>query len=54
MTESHWHSASDIGITSLEVALHGPAQDLAKDARVIDTYLGAARKPAAEAQGSAA
>ena len=26
-----------------EVALHGPAQDLARDPRVIDTYLGAAR-----------
>ena len=32
-----------------EVALHGPASDLAEDPRVIDTYLGAARskKPAA-------
>ena len=37
-----------------EIALHGPAQDLAKDARVIDTYLGAARKPAAATEGSAA
>jgi branched-chain amino acid transport system ATP-binding protein len=27
-----------------EVSLHGPAAELAKDARVIDTYLGAARK----------
>jgi branched-chain amino acid transport system ATP-binding protein len=27
-----------------EIALHGPAQELAVDARVIDTYLGAARK----------
>jgi branched-chain amino acid transport system ATP-binding protein len=27
-----------------EIALHGPAQDLATDPRVIDTYLGAARK----------
>ena len=30
-----------------EIALEGPAADLAKDARVIDTYLGAARKSAA-------
>ena len=30
-----------------EIALEGPAADLAKDSRVIDTYLGAARKPAA-------
>ncbi|MES2950894.1 MAG: ABC transporter ATP-binding protein [Pseudomonadota bacterium] len=29
-----------------DVALSGPAKDLATDARVIDTYLGAARKPA--------
>ncbi len=29
-----------------DMALHGPAKDLAIDARVIDTYLGAARKPA--------
>jgi len=29
-----------------ELALHGPAADLADDARVIDTYLGAARKKA--------
>ena len=29
-----------------DTALHGPAKDLATDARVIDTYLGAARKPA--------
>lgn len=28
-----------------EVGLHGPAVQLAQDARVIDTYLGAARKP---------
>ena len=27
-----------------EIALEGPARDLAKDSRVIDTYLGAARK----------
>ena len=27
-----------------EVALQGPAEDLAKDPRVIETYLGAARK----------
>ena len=27
-----------------EIALQGPAEDLAKDPRVIDTYLGAARK----------
>jgi branched-chain amino acid transport system ATP-binding protein len=27
-----------------EIALHGPASDLATDPRVIDTYLGAARK----------
>ena len=32
------------------IALHGAAQDLAKDPRVIDTYLGAARKPAATAE----
>jgi len=25
------------------VSLHGPARELAKDSRVIDTYLGAAR-----------
>jgi branched-chain amino acid transport system ATP-binding protein len=30
-----------------EIALDGPARDLAKDSRVIDTYLGAARKSAA-------
>ena len=29
-----------------EVALHGPAVDLARDPRVIETYLGAARKKA--------
>jgi len=29
-----------------ELGLHGPAADLARDPRVIDTYLGAARKPA--------
>ena len=29
-----------------DMALHGPAEDLATDPRVIDTYLGAARKPA--------
>ncbi|MFZ3218714.1 MAG: ABC transporter ATP-binding protein [Rhodoferax sp.] len=28
-----------------DMALHGPAEDLASDSRVIDTYLGAARKP---------
>ena len=27
-----------------EIALEGPAEDLAKDPRVIETYLGAARK----------
>jgi branched-chain amino acid transport system ATP-binding protein len=27
-----------------EVGLHGPAADLANDPRVIDTYLGAAKK----------
>ena len=27
-----------------EIALEGPARDLAKDSRVIDTYLGAARQ----------
>ena len=32
-----------------EFALEGPAVDLAKDSRVIDTYLGSARKPAAPA-----
>ena len=31
-----------------EIALEGPARDLAKDSRVIDTYLGAARKPGAK------
>ena len=36
-----------------EIALHGPAQDLAKDARVIDTYLGAARKPVAVTESPA-
>ncbi len=30
-----------------EIALEGPASELARDPRVIDTYLGAARKPAA-------
>ncbi|MEQ1685009.1 MAG: ABC transporter ATP-binding protein [Burkholderiaceae bacterium] len=30
-----------------EIALEGPASDLARDPRVIDTYLGAARKSAA-------
>ena len=30
-----------------EIALEGPAAELAKDSRVIDTYLGAARKSAA-------
>ena len=30
-----------------EIALEGPARDLAKDPRVIDTYLGVARKSAA-------
>ena len=30
-----------------EIALEGPAADLAQDSRVIDTYLGAARKSAA-------
>ena len=30
-----------------EIALHGPASELAKDRRVIDTYLGAARSDAA-------
>ena len=30
-----------------EIALEGPARELAKDSRVIDTYLGAARKSAA-------
>ncbi len=29
-----------------EIALEGPASELARDPRVIDTYLGAARKPA--------
>ncbi|MBP6778104.1 MAG: ABC transporter ATP-binding protein, partial [Piscinibacter sp.] len=28
-----------------EIALEGPAAELARDPRVIDTYLGAARKP---------
>ena len=28
-----------------EIALEGPASELARDPRVIDTYLGAARKP---------
>jgi branched-chain amino acid transport system ATP-binding protein len=36
-----------------EIALHGPAQDLAKDSRVIDTYLGAARKPATQSPTAA-
>jgi branched-chain amino acid transport system ATP-binding protein len=30
-----------------DMALHGPAKELATDPRVIDTYLGAARKPVA-------
>ena len=30
-----------------DMALHGPASALATDARVVDTYLGAARKPTA-------
>jgi branched-chain amino acid transport system ATP-binding protein len=30
-----------------EIALQGPADDLARDSRVIDTYLGAARQKAA-------
>jgi branched-chain amino acid transport system ATP-binding protein len=30
-----------------EIALEGPASELARDSRVIDTYLGAARKSAA-------
>jgi branched-chain amino acid transport system ATP-binding protein len=29
-----------------EIALAGPAADLARDPRVIDTYLGAARRKA--------
>ena len=29
-----------------EVSLHGPAAELAQDSRVIDTYLGAAKKAA--------
>jgi branched-chain amino acid transport system ATP-binding protein len=37
-----------------EIALHGPAQALARDARVIDTYLGAARNLTTETQGIAA
>ena len=32
-----------------EIALEGPAADLASDSRVIDTYLGAARKKTADA-----
>ncbi len=36
------------------IALHGPAQDLAQDARVIDTYLGAARQPTAATENQAA
>ena len=32
-----------------EIGLSGPAADLAKDPRVVDTYLGASRKPAATA-----
>jgi branched-chain amino acid transport system ATP-binding protein len=32
-----------------EIGLSGPAADLAKDSRVVDTYLGASRKPAATA-----
>ena len=32
-----------------EIGLSGPAADLAKDPRVVDTYLGASRKPAAAA-----
>jgi branched-chain amino acid transport system ATP-binding protein len=31
-----------------EIALHGPANELATDSRVIDTYLGAARKKVVE------
>jgi branched-chain amino acid transport system ATP-binding protein len=27
-----------------EISLHGPASELAEDPRVIDTYLGAAKK----------
>jgi branched-chain amino acid transport system ATP-binding protein len=27
-----------------EIGLHGPASELAEDPRVIDTYLGAAKK----------
>ena len=34
-----------------EIALEGPAADLAKDPRVIDTYLGAARKSAVPSAG---
>ena len=34
------------GLEMGEVALQGPAADLAKDPRVIETYLGAARKKA--------
>ena len=30
-----------------DIALNGPARELATDPRVIDTYLGAARKPVA-------
>jgi branched-chain amino acid transport system ATP-binding protein len=33
-----------------EIALHGPAPTLAQDARVIDSYLGAARKPTASVE----
>ena len=35
-----------------EMALHGAAKDLAQDARVVDTYLGAARKPAATTESA--
>ena len=32
-----------------EIGLHGPADELARDPRVIDTYLGASKKPEANA-----
>ena len=32
-----------------EIGVSGPAADLAKDPRVVDTYLGASRKPATAA-----
>ena len=32
-----------------EIGLHGPADELARDPRVIDTYLGASKKPEAHA-----